>query len=76
MSSHHSQAAIDLHHAQVNAGIVRRSRRKEARVKNYMDISSQLRREYNILLVFGFIGFAYTAIVATSYLGLFVRLLS
>ena len=75
MSSHHTQAAIDLYHTQVNAGKERKAQRQESRVNNYMEISSQLRMEYNIMLIFGFIGFAYTAIIATSYLGLFARYL-
>lgn len=69
MSSHHKQKFFDTHHDQVNAGRARRLQCQADRVQNYLAMRKQLRLEYNFMLVFGFICFAYTSIATAVYLG-------
>ena len=69
MSSHHSQECFNLHHSQVNAGKARREQRREDRLRNFLETRRLLRSEYNCMLVFGFICFAYTMLATTVYLG-------
>ena len=69
MSSHRSQKAINLHHDQVNAGQARKEQCQAARLQNFLGMRSQLRMEYNISLIFGFICWAYTMFATATYLG-------
>ena len=69
MSNHHSQKSIRLHHDQLNASQARKEIRQEARSQNFQAKSSQLRMEYNISLIFGFVCFAYTMFATATYLG-------
>ncbi len=69
MSSHHSQECFNLHHDQVNAGKARREQRQWNRLQNFLELREQLKMEYNCVLVFSFICFAYTMIATSVYLG-------
>lgn len=69
MSSHHSQEYTNRHHDQVNAGKARRLQHQAERLQGFLAMRKQLRLEYNCVLVFGFICFAYTQIATAVYLG-------
>lgn len=69
MSSHHSQECFNLHHNQVTAGKARRLKHQAERLQGFLAMRKQLRLEYNCMLVFGFICFAYTMIATSVYLG-------
>jgi len=68
MSSHHSQEYFNLHHDQVNAGRARRLQRQAERLHSFLTMRKQLRLEYNCMLSFGFICFAYTMLATPFYL--------
>jgi len=69
MSSHHSQECFNLHHSQVNAGKARRLQHQAERLHSFLTVRKQLRLEYNCVLVFSFICFAYTMLATSVYLG-------
>ena len=69
MSSHHSQRFFNTHHGQVNARRDRQLQRQSERLQNFFATRKQLRMEYDISLVFGFICFAYTMFATATYLG-------
>jgi len=73
MSSHHTQKYFNLHHDQVNAGRARREQRQGDRLQNFLEMRKQLRLEYNCVLVFAFICFAYTMLATTTYLGYVIQ---
>ena len=68
MSSHRSQRSTNLHHDQVNTGKARREQRHTDRLQNFLEMRKQLRQDYDCILCFGFICFAYTAIATSVYL--------
>lgn len=68
MSSHRSQRCTNLHHDQVNAGKARREQRQEDRLKSFLEMRKDLRMEYNCMMSFGFICFAYTMLTISVYL--------
>ena len=68
MSSHHSQRAFNLHHDQVAAGRVRRLQRQTDRLQRYLAGREEARAEYQCMLVFGFIGFAYIMLMTAAYM--------
>lgn len=69
MSSHHSQKWFNLHHSQVEAGRARRLQRQVERIECFLTGQQEDRFEYNCMMVFGFICFAYTALMTAVYLG-------
>lgn len=69
MSSHHSQRCFNLHHDQVSAGKVRRLQRQAERLQGFLVSRAEAHFEYNCMLVFGFICFAYTMFASAVYLG-------
>ena len=69
MSSHHSKKFFNLHHDQVNAGRAKRLERQIERLQGFLSGREEARLEYNCILVFGFICFAYTMIATAVYLG-------
>lgn len=68
MSSHHSQRCTNLHHDQVNAGKARREQRRWDRLQNFLGMREQLHSEYNCVLSFAFLCFAYTMLAIPFYL--------
>jgi len=69
MSCHHSQKNINLHHDQVNAGRNRRFQRQAERLQSFLNGREEARFDYNCVLVFGFICFAYSGISSAIYAG-------
>lgn len=69
MSSHRSQRCTNLHHDQVNAGIARREQRQGDRLQNFLEMRKQLKMEYNCMISFAFICFAYTMLATSVYMG-------
>ena len=68
MSSHHSEKCFNLHYDQVNSGKARRLQRQVERLQNFLDKRKELRMEYNCMLSFSFICFAYTMLATPFYL--------
>lgn len=69
MSNHHSQQSILLHHKQVNDGKERRLNRQIERHQRYLTMRDEARSDYQCILNFGFIGFAYLMFAVTAYTG-------
>lgn len=69
MSSHHPRKWFNLHHEQVNAGRVRRLERQAERLRHFLSGREEARFEYQCMLIFGFICFAYTMIATAVYTG-------
>lgn len=69
MSSHRSQRCTNLHHNQVNMGKARRVQHQIDRLQNFLEMRKELKMEYDCMLSFGFICFAYTMIATSIYLG-------
>lgn len=69
MSNHHSQRSINLHHDQVNAGIVRRQQRQAGRMLGYLTRWAEARRDHLCVVVFSVLWFSYAMIASAVYLG-------
>ena len=69
MSSHRSQRCTNLHHNQVNTGKARKEQRQGDKLQNFLEMRKQLRMEYDCMLSFAFICFAYTVLATSVYLG-------
>ena len=65
----HTQRSVNLHYDQVNAGRTRRVQRQAERLQGFLAGREEARSEYQCVLAFGFIGFAYTMLVTAVYLG-------
>ena len=68
MSSHHTQKCLNLHHNQVSAGKARKEQNQMDRLHNFLEMRKQLRLEYNCVLSFAFLCFAYTTLATPFYL--------
>lgn len=69
MSSHHTQKAINLHHAQVSGGRDRRKEKQAERLQRYLLRRKEAVLQYNFMMCMTFLSFAYTQLATSLYLG-------